>query len=819
MTIPPARVQQGQTFWPRGSDGETCYLAPAHELLQWYLVDSAYDRLVAERAGGVSEVTLGPNTSYRCTKRLRECASDILSILLSEAAADGIQLSYTQLQRRLANRYGKTFIAVACQLLIRIDLLDPPQQRASTDRRLIWHIPPQVRETLCAISQALPQSYPGGDNVSWVDGNSPRRRSFAPCQVRDRSGDKRSNGSLVPRPTGSTAQRWTKDSASDMPSLMQANEGGERPPQNQLHVYGSSSQNNEVLKAAVHHQHVQPTPYICDMDVLFTRRPDNMHASSESESLSVEGITKQEQDSDSLDPAVVRLFYSMTWSPQVVEAIISAMGLMPEKLWQRRRVAEQCSLVYEQVKHLPPEEACRQLIITLEYMQTTQPFWKERYERGLPIVLSLGGNFERTHHHFLEMYRELTARGWRSKLEEQWLMERLAEQAEEQACMRAALEVCKRDGIPADGLCDEDLLAIGRQCKKPDCDSGQYERGEREQASARNTHLGQPAPPPAFPSVPPPRLPGTDSESRTEAPPEERKPVHGMSEAALFDLAERIAAECPALAPCLFAGRAEDGGATIRIVCPGLTSVRVLSCPADWLEQELFATDEYWAPRLNTVEERAAIATEGDRPRVYKIRHSVSSSQLLAGGANNEPSSAALLTAGTASRDQSSESSAHTSYRHLCPMWESVPSSLWTKRFHATDKGGINAMENQQRRHQFDWVWVKGNRKRCRVCQWSWPTRRQSACPGVPRYAYEAWPPTLHPAGELIRLGREIPLTADGCAYQLLEPHWLWLYYDDREITPFNYSPPKTFRARTPSRVVCKEEPLQGGVFKTIIQA
>ena len=103
-----------------------------------------------------------------------------------------------------------------------------------------------------------------------------------------------------------------------MPSLMQANEGDERPPQNQLHVYESSSQNDDVLKAAVHHQHVQPTPYICDMDVLFTRRPDNMHASSESESFYVEGITKQEQDSDSLDPAVVRLWCSTTWSPQVV---------------------------------------------------------------------------------------------------------------------------------------------------------------------------------------------------------------------------------------------------------------------------------------------------------------------------------------------------------------------------------------------------------------------------------------------------------------------------------------------------------------------
>ena len=91
--------------------------------------------------------------------------------------------------------------------------------------------------------------------------------------------------------------------------------------------------------------------------------------------------------------------------------------------------------------------------------------------------------------------------------------------------------------------------------------------------------------------------------------------MHGMSEAALFDLAERIAAECPALAPCLFAGRAEDGGATIRIVCSGLICVRVLSCPADWLEQGPFATDEYRAPRLDSLEERAAIATEGEPPR------------------------------------------------------------------------------------------------------------------------------------------------------------------------------------------------------------
>jgi DNA polymerase III subunit epsilon len=110
-------------------------------------------------------------------------------------------------------------------------------------------------------------------------------------------------------------------------------------------------------------------------------------------------------------------------------------------------------------------------------------------------------------------------------------------------------------------------------------------------------------------------------------------------------------------------------------------------------------------------------------------------------------------------------------------------------------------MENQQRRHQLDLVRVEGGRylkyvNRCRVCQWSWPTRRRSACPGVPRYAYGAWPPTLHPAGELKRLGREIPPSPDGCAYRLWEPHWLWLY-DERVAPPAPPPPPpKTFGAR-----------------------
>ena len=115
-------------------------------------------------------------------------------------------------------------------------------------------------------------------------------------------------------------------------------------------------------------------------------------------------------------------------------------------------------------------------------------------------------------------------------------------------------------------------------------------------------------------------------------------------------------------------------------------------------------------------------------------------------------------------------------------------------------------IEEQKLRHQFKSIWAGRNRRRCRVCQWSWPRRRRSACPGVPRYSYGCWPPMMHPAGELKRLGREIPHEADGCAYQLLEPHWLWLYSDDREVSLTPLSRPKTFRERLRAFFFFEEE-------------
>jgi DNA polymerase-3 subunit epsilon len=67
------------------------------------------------------------------------------------------------------------------------------------------------------------------------------------------------------------------------------------------------------------------------------------------------------------------------------------------------------------------------------------------------------------------------------------------------------------------------------------------------------------------------------------------------------------------------------------------------------------------------------------------------------------------------------------------------------------------------------------------VCQWE--RRKRSRCPGVIRYEFGAWPNHLKTAGELSRLGMQVPPSADGCYYRRLEPHWLWLY-DEHKAVP-----------------------------------
>jgi DNA polymerase-3 subunit epsilon len=75
----------------------------------------------------------------------------------------------------------------------------------------------------------------------------------------------------------------------------------------------------------------------------------------------------------------------------------------------------------------------------------------------------------------------------------------------------------------------------------------------------------------------------------------------------------------------------------------------------------------------------------------------------------------------------------------------------------------------------------------CKVCRWIWDKRKRSRCPGVTRYEFSTWPTYLKTAGELSRLGLQIPSAPDGSYYRRLEPHWLWLY-DERKAVHFTPS-------------------------------
>ncbi len=87
-----------------------------------------------------------------------------------------------------------------------------------------------------------------------------------------------------------------------------------------------------------------------------------------------------------------------------------------------------------------------------------------------------------------------------------------------------------------------------------------------------------------------------------------------------------------------------------------------------------------------------------------------------------------------------------------------------------------------KRKHQFVWEnsWYS-----CSVCHWKWKTRTYAACPGVPRYRYDALPPYLVPAPELHRRGLHAQGSADGCYCRLKEEEPVWLF-DERKAVPLD---------------------------------
>jgi DNA polymerase III epsilon subunit-like protein len=78
----------------------------------------------------------------------------------------------------------------------------------------------------------------------------------------------------------------------------------------------------------------------------------------------------------------------------------------------------------------------------------------------------------------------------------------------------------------------------------------------------------------------------------------------------------------------------------------------------------------------------------------------------------------------------------------------------------------------EKRKHQF--VFCDG-RWHCEICQWSWITRKQSACPGVPHYGYSTLPDGMKPLSAALR----DTIQPDACYWRRREPHWLWFCHEE----------------------------------------
>jgi hypothetical protein len=77
----------------------------------------------------------------------------------------------------------------------------------------------------------------------------------------------------------------------------------------------------------------------------------------------------------------------------------------------------------------------------------------------------------------------------------------------------------------------------------------------------------------------------------------------------------------------------------------------------------------------------------------------------------------------------------------------------------------------------------------CTVCQWRWPSRRLTACPGMRRYTLDNLPSYLKTLPQLELLGLKPPdLVPDACYYRRLAPHWLY-FYDVRKSLPLKARP------------------------------
>lgn len=101
----------------------------------------------------------------------------------------------------------------------------------------------------------------------------------------------------------------------------------------------------------------------------------------------------------------------------------------------------------------------------------------------------------------------------------------------------------------------------------------------------------------------------------------------------------------------------------------------------------------------------------------------------------------------------------------------------------------------EKRKHQLE---SRAGRWYCTVCQWSWKTRKQSECPGVPRYDVDTLPPSLKPSASPSG-------PPDACYRRRRKPNWVWLYDEQNMIQPSIIEKIVAWFHRRPTCKMCRQ--------------
>jgi hypothetical protein len=401
-----------------------------------YIVEERFDLLVDARikAKAVKTIRLADNTkvTYKISRGIRHCASDVLSIICYEMAANpfGAALSYEHMAKKsLVGRYGEKCVTIACKLLQILDLIEEPRRLGGSDRRYTWR--PKPRDEVIAALKLVQ----GGD----------QGRSRC-CPSSSKPSEFPTGGTGLPTPSG-TQDCTTCDNVAQVGRLEATNRASatitrEAAPEamQQKNQAASTATPKTDPKAA-------STAHICGEDNAYMPPPHGIYAACESESSSMIHESERRLDSDSRqaafssssaysleDPPTAGVtgapasllantpllpssppVVSEAWTatPASVAALIVEICPHPDLTeGEKQRILAQASLILDYLEGLPEElseaDAQRRISAALLYMRDGQPFWKG-HPNLIPFCVGK---------HFGAMEQEMIKKGYVSPQEQ-----------------------------------------------------------------------------------------------------------------------------------------------------------------------------------------------------------------------------------------------------------------------------------------------------------------------------------------------------------------------------------------------------------------